>query len=84
MKNTFKIALVIYFLFLNFISFAQPSGGDTGGAIGLEGGTGATGATGTEDGAPVPIDSKLWILIILGIVYSFFLIRRNHQLKKLS
>jgi hypothetical protein len=82
MKNTFKIALVIYFLFLNFISFAQttgPSSGDTGGTAGLEGGTGAA-----ADGAPVPIDSKLWILIILGIVYSFFLIRRNHQQKKLS
>lgn len=82
MKNTYKIVIGFYFLFLNFNSFAEttgPSSGDTGGSAGLEGAAAAA-----EDGAPVSIDSNLWILILLGIVYSFFLIKRNHEAKKLS
>lgn len=78
MKKAYKIALLFYFLFLNFVVFAQMGAGpgdeDNTGSSNLEGG----------DLPTSPINSKLWILIILGILYSFFIINRNRQIKKIK
>jgi hypothetical protein len=75
MKKTYEIFIVLYFLFLNFITFAQigagPGDEDNNGGTALEGG----------DPPATSINSKLWILILLGIMYSFFLIERNRKRK---
>jgi hypothetical protein len=74
MKKIFKIAAVSYFLFFDFVLFAQvggPGDDDDNGGNGLEGG----------DPQQAPINGKLSILILLGIVYSFILIKRNSKQK---
>jgi hypothetical protein len=75
MKKTYKIFIILYFLFFNFITFAQigasPGDEDDNGGTALEGG----------DPPAASINSKLWLLILLGIVYSFFLIERNRKRK---
>jgi hypothetical protein len=78
MKKIYKIAIAFYFLFLSFISFAQigsgPGDEDNNGGNALEGG----------DPVATTINSKLWILILLGILYTFFMVKRNRQLNKLN
>ncbi len=84
MKRTFKILILFYFLFTNFILFAEinilnenpiiggPGDEDNNGANGLEGG----------DPDPVSINSKLWILILLAIVYAYFAFKNKKRLNK--
>ncbi len=76
MKNIYKIVIVFYFLFLNLITFAQGGPGDENniGSSNLEGG----------DTPTSPINSQLWILILIGVMYSFFIINRNRQIKKIK
>lgn len=94
MKKTYKIVLV-FFLLLNLVAFAQitgPSDNNNNGSSNLEGTDPTTisspadennnGGTSLEGGDPVaPISNNLWILILSGILYSFFLINRNRQIK---
>jgi len=44
------------------------------------------GNTSLEGGDPIAttINSKLWILILLGILYTFFMIKRNRYINKLQ
>ncbi len=95
MKKTYKIILV-FFLLLNLVAFAQitgPSDNNNIGSSNLEG-TDPITISGPADennnggsnleGNDAPIDSNLWVLILSGILYSFFLINRNRQIKKLK
>lgn len=59
---------IFTFLFLSdFIMFAQPGDDDAGG--GLEGG----------DPAPAPINSKLILLVLAGILFAIYTIKRNRK-----
>lgn len=78
MKKTYKIVIVIYFLLLNLITFAQIVSGP-----GDESNNGSSNLEGVDPQAS-PINSQLWILVIMGLLYSFFLMNRNHQIKKLN
>ncbi|WP_396168552.1 hypothetical protein [Flavobacterium sp.] len=76
MKKLFKILILIYFLFTDFILFAQIGGGpgdeDDNGSTGLEGG----------DPPAAPINVRLWIFIIIGIAYAFLLFKRINKINK--
>lgn len=64
----FNIYLIGFFLLTDFIMFAQP-GSDNGGGD-LEG----------EDPAPAPINSKLIILGIVGIMYVYYNIYKKRKI----
>jgi hypothetical protein len=66
MKNFIKFCLLSSFLLSNFALFAQPG---TGGDGGLEGG----------DPAPAPINDKLIYLIIIGLFFAFYKLKRNYK-----
>ena len=103
MKKSYKIVIVIYFIFLNCISFAQigtgPGDENNNGSNSLEGpdnqpiiigtspgDTDNNGNANLEGGDPqlASIDSKLWILILLGVAYSFSVIVRNRRINRLN
>ena len=69
MKNNIsKIYTTLFFLLVSFVSFAQP--GDTGdGTGGLEG----------TDPAAAPIDSYVWVLAAIGLVFIFLRLRAFAQ-----
>jgi hypothetical protein len=70
MKNILKFYFVTLFLLASdFVAFAQPGDDDDGGGGGLEGG----------DPQPAPIDSKLIILLILGIIFVFYTYRKQKR-----
>jgi hypothetical protein len=75
MKKIFKITILLCFLFADFISFAQLGGGpgdeDNNGIDGLEGG----------DPLAAVINGKLWIFIVLGIVYAFLVFKKLNEVK---
>lgn len=75
MKKIFNLAIVVYFLLYDFIIFAQigsgPADEDENGADGLEGG----------DPPTAPINVRLWLLILLVIVYSFVIFKRRQLMK---
>jgi len=63
MKNTvLKYYIVAFLLCSNFVAFAQPGDGDTGG--GLEGGD-----------PTAPIDDYVWLLAIVGLIFVFMKFR---------
>ncbi|MEC4005430.1 signal peptidase [Flavobacterium sp. SUN052] len=62
MKNLIKICLFSFFLLSDFVMFAQPGDEDDNGGGGLEG----------TDPAPAPINSKIIILVIIGLVFAFY------------
>ncbi|WP_298116187.1 hypothetical protein [Flavobacterium sp.] len=66
MKSIFKFCFLSFMLLSNFIAFAQP--GDDDGSGGLED---------TSDPQPADINGKLILLLILGIVFAFYIIRKN-------
>jgi hypothetical protein len=71
MKNIFKIYLLSFFLLSDFMVFADPGdGGDDG-----------ENPEDPTDPEPLPINSKLIWLAILGIL---FIIYKRKELKKLS
>lgn len=76
MKKTVKIAFVLYFLFSDFLLFAQLGGGpgdeDDNGSTGLEGG----------DPPASPINVRLWIVVILGIIYAFLVLKKLNKIRK--
>jgi hypothetical protein len=62
--NRFDKACILSFVLLSdFVMFAQPGNDDGGG--GLEGG----------DPTPAPINTKLILLLALGLVFAFFKIK---------
>jgi hypothetical protein len=74
MKKTLKIALLFYFLFADFMLFAQiggPGDEDNNGGDGLEGG----------DPPAAAINTKLWMLLLLALVYSYFKFKKSIQIK---
>lgn len=62
MKNLIKFGFLFFFLLSDFIMFAQPGDDDDNGGGGLEG----------VDPAPAPINSKIIILLIVGLVFAFY------------
>ena len=94
MKKTYKI-FIVFFLLLNLVAFAQtgPSDVDNNGSSNLEGadpiiiaGPGDEDNTGGSnlEGNDAPISSNLWVLIVMGLLYSYFQMNRNGQMKKLE
>lgn len=69
MKNILKFYLIAFLLISDFVVYAQPGDNDDGGGGGLEGG----------DPQPAPINSKLIILLILGILFVFYTYRKNKR-----
>jgi hypothetical protein len=69
MKNKLSYSfLVIFFLLVDFVAFAQP--GDDDGSGGLEG----------NDPPPAPINGQLIWLGVLAIIFAFYSIRRYRKL----
>ncbi len=66
-NNIFKTYLLIFFLLVDFIAFAQPGDDDGGG--GLEG----------NDPPPTPINGKLIWLGILAIVFAFYTFQKRFK-----
>ena len=69
MKNIIKFGLLSFFLMSDFIMFAQPGDDDDNGGGGLEGG----------DPSPAPINSKIIILVILGLAFAFYKLRNSNK-----
>jgi hypothetical protein len=67
MKNIFKLYLLSFFLLSDFVMFAEVGDDDGGGGIG------------GEDPAPAPINSKLILLAIMGILFVFYTFRKNKK-----
>jgi hypothetical protein len=70
MKNSYKIFLLSILLLSNFVAFAQGPGSGTGGDP-IEGG----------DDEPVagPIDSTLFVLLIFGLIFAFYAIKKYQK-----
>lgn len=62
MNRFYKFCLFSFFLLSDFVVFAQPGDEDGGGGGGLEGG----------DPAPAPIDGKLIVLLLFGLIFAFY------------
>ena len=71
MKRTATTLFLIYFLFSDFILFSQTSGvpgdEDNNGSDGLEGG----------DPPAAILNSKLWLLVVLALVYGYKKFRKK-------
>jgi hypothetical protein len=67
MKNLLRFYLLTFIMLSDFVAFAQPGDDDGGG--GLEGG----------DPEPAPINSKLILLAITGILFVMYTFRRNRK-----
>ena len=69
MKNrVLHIFLITFFIFVDFVAFAQP--GDDDGSGGLEG----------NDPPPAPINGKLIWLGIVAILFAFYSIRKYRKI----
>jgi hypothetical protein len=69
MKKLLKFYLLTFILLSDFVTYAQPGDDDGGGAGGLEGG----------DPQPAPINSKLILLAITGIIFAMHTFKRNRK-----
>ena len=69
MKKLLRFYLISFFMLSNIVVFAQPGTGD-GTGTGLEGG----------DPSPAPINSKLILLAISGILFALYKFKK--KLKK--
>ena len=67
MKNLLKFYILTFVLFSDFVVFAQP-GGDTGSG-GLEG----------NDPPPSPINGKLFLLALTGVLFVVYTFRKNRK-----
>ncbi len=67
MKKLLKLYLLSFILLSDFAAFAQPGDDDGGG--GLEGG----------DPQPAPINGKLILLAITGILFVIYTFRKNRR-----
>ena len=67
MKNIYKAYLLSFFLLSDFIVFAGPGDDTAGGDL-------------EDDETPItPINSKLILLLILGVVFAFYQIKRHKK-----
>jgi hypothetical protein len=62
MKNIIKFGLFSFLLLSEFTTFAQVGDEDNNGGTGLEG----------KDPAPAPVDGKLIILLVLGLLFAVY------------
>ena len=69
MKKLLNFYFLLFVLFTNFVAFAQPGDDDGGPGGGLEGG----------DPEPAPINSKLILLAISGILFVVYTYRKNRK-----
>jgi hypothetical protein len=67
MKNLFRLYLLSFFILSDFVLFAQPGDDDGGGGVG--GG----------DPQPSPINSKLIVLAIMGVLLVIYTFRKNKE-----
>lgn len=67
MKKLLKFYLLSFVLLSDFLTYAQP--GDDDGSGGLEGG----------DPEPAPINSKLMLLAIAGILFVIYTFRKSEK-----
>ena len=67
MRKLFKFYILSFIFLSDFVAFAQPGDDDGGG--GLEGG----------DPQPAPINSKLILLAITGMLFVFYTYRKNRK-----
>jgi hypothetical protein len=67
MRKFYKFYLLSLILLSDFVTFAQPGDDDGGG--GLEGG----------DPAPAPINSKLILLAIMGILFVLYTVNKSKK-----
>ena len=65
MRKFYKFYLLSFILLSDFVAFAQPGDDDGGG--GLEG----------DDPAPAPINGKLILLAIMGIIFVLYTLQSN-------
>lgn len=68
-NNLFKLYILSFFLLSDYVLFAQP-GDDTIDPGDLEG----------DDPAPVPINSKLILLVIVGIAFAVYKFNKNKKI----
>jgi hypothetical protein len=69
MKNSYKIFLLSFLLLSNFVAFAQTLPGDDDGGGGVE----------NNDPPPGPIDSTLFVLLIFGLIFAFYAIKKYQK-----
>ncbi len=69
MKKIYNFYLLTFVLLSDFAMFAQPGSEDTGGTGGLQGG----------DPAPAPINGKLILLAIMGVLFVMYTFRKNKE-----
>ena len=69
MRNLLKFYLLTFILLSDFVTFAQPGDDDGGGGGGLEGG----------DPQPAPINGKLILLAITGILFVIYTFRKSEK-----
>ena len=69
MKKLYKFYLLSFIVLSDFVAFAQPGDDDGGGGGGLEGG----------DPEPAPINSKLILLAITGILFAIYTFRKDRK-----
>jgi hypothetical protein len=67
MKNLLKFYILTFVLFSDFVVFAQPGGND--GTGGLEG----------NDPPPSPINGKLFLLALIGVLFVVYTFRKNRK-----
>ncbi|MGV3697205.1 hypothetical protein [Flavobacterium sp.] len=67
MRKLYKFYLLTFIALSDFVAFAQPGDDDGGG--GLEGG----------DPEPAPIDSRLILLAVTGILFAMYTFRKNRR-----
>ena len=67
MKNLIRLYLLSFFLLSDFVLFAQPEDDDIGGGVG------------GNDPQPAPINSKLILLAIMGILFVVYTFRKNKK-----
>lgn len=69
MNKLLKFYLLAFIFLTDFVAFAQPGDDDGGGGGGLEGG----------DPEPAPINSKLILLAITGILFVMYTFRKHRK-----
>jgi hypothetical protein len=69
MKDLSKIYLLAFLLFADIVAFAQGGPGDDDGDGDLEGG----------DPPAAPINTKLTVLLILGLVFAFYSLKKYRK-----
>lgn len=64
-KSVLKLYITLVFLFTNIMVFADPGDESDGGDL--------------EGGEPMPINSKLVVLALFGVLFAFYVFNRNRK-----